>query len=84
MKIDACTKFVKNEVKTKLYRSFVNVPVDIDYVNADENEIIEWVLNELNSDDLSKMLGRPFTKNDINISNMKELIVDIDNWLNRH
>ena len=71
MKIDAKVEF-KDNVAEELDRSFVRVPVDIDYVEADEDDIISWI-----TDKLENMFGRTFCSEDFKVSNMTELVEEI-------
>lgn len=72
MKIDAKITFSK-EVADKLDRDWVRVPVDIDYVEATEDSIREWVMNELN-----EAFNRAFCYEDFEITNMDEIFEEID------
>lgn len=79
MKIDAKVVFRDKDIVNSLGgREYVVVPVDIDYVSADESEIIEWILNEMNDDDLSKMFGRQFIAEDIRVENMNLILAEIE------
>lgn len=79
MKVDAKVVFRDKDIVNSLGgREYVVVPVDIDYVSADESEIIEWILNEMNDDDLSKMLGRQFIAEDIRVENMNIILAEIE------
>ena len=71
MKIDAKIEF-NDEVAEKLDRSFVRVPVDMDYVESNAESIQTWVTNEL-----EEMFGRPFMHDDFEITNMHELIEEL-------
>lgn len=71
MKIDAKVEFSK-EIAEQLDRDFVRVPVDIDYVESDEQDIKSWVANELES-----MFGRSFMQEDFEVKNMEDIIEDI-------
>ena len=46
MKIDAKIEF-SDEVAEKLDRNWIRVPVDIDYVEDNEDSVKTWVMNEL-------------------------------------
>lgn len=72
MKIDAKVEFDDATAK-ELDRSWFRVPVDIDYVHADEADIREWVANEL-----VDAFGRPFNDESFKITNMQELIEEIN------
>lgn len=79
MKVDAKVVFRDKDIVNSLGgREYVIVPVDIDYVSADESEIIEWILNEMNDDDLSKMFGRQFIAEDIRVENMNLILAEIE------
>lgn len=72
MKIDAKIIFSK-EVADKLDRSWIRVPVDIDYVESNEDSIREWVMNELN-----EVFNQAFCYEDFEITNMDEILEEID------
>ena len=72
MKIDAKIIFSK-EVADKLDRSWIRVPVDIDYVESNEDSIKEWVMNELN-----EVFNQAFCYEDFEITNMDEIFEEID------
>lgn len=71
MKIDAKISFNDN-IADELDRNWVRVPVDIDYVEDNEDSVHTWVVNELED-----MFGRPFMNEDFEITNMDELIEEI-------
>ena len=71
MKIDAKVEF-SSSAAAKLGRDYVNVPVDIDYVEDNEDAVNEWVLIELES-----MFGQSVKHDDFNVTNMDEVIEDI-------
>jgi len=72
MKIDARVEF-DEATATELFRDYVRVPVDIDYVEADYESVREWVANELET-----MFGRPFAVEDFKIKNIDEIIDEIN------
>ena len=71
MKIDAKIIFSK-EVADKLDRSWIRVPVDIDYVEDNAESVYTWVVNEL-----EEMFGCSFMNDDFEITNMNELIEEL-------
>ena len=72
MKIDAKIKF-NDKAAEELGRSWMRVPVDIDYIHADEAEIREWVGNEL-----AEAFGRSISDDCFEITNMQELVEEIN------
>ena len=72
MKIDAKIEF-NDKTAEELGRSWFHVPVDIDYVHADEAEIREWVSNEL-----AEAMGRTIDDDCFEITNMQEIIQEIN------
>lgn len=72
MKIDAKVEF-NDKAAEELGRSWFRVPVDIDYVHADEADIREWVGNEL-----AEAFGRSISNDCFEITNMQELIEEIN------
>ena len=72
MKIDANVEF--NDAATKeLGVMLEHVPVDIDYVHADADEIREYVGNEL-----AEKFGKSINNDSFDITNMQELIEEIN------
>ena len=71
MKIDAKIEFSPSTA-AKLGRDQAIVPVDIDYVEGNEDAVNEWVLIELES-----MFGQSFKYDDFRVNNMDEVIEDI-------
>ena len=72
MKIDAKVEF-SDEVASQLERSFVRVPVDMDYVEGNEQDIRSWIANELED-----MFGRSFMQEDFEVKNMEDIIEEIN------
>ena len=72
MKIDAKVEF-SDEVASQLERSFVRVPVDMDYVEGNEQDITSWIANELED-----MFGRSFMQEDFEVKNMEDIIEEIN------
>jgi uncharacterized membrane protein len=72
MKIDAKVEF-SDEVALQLERSFVRVPVDMDYVEGNEQDIRSWIANELED-----MFGRSFMQEDFEVKNMEDIIEEIN------
>ena len=71
MKIDAKIEFDAKATE-EFGCSCMCVPVDIDYVHADEADIREWVGNEL-----AEAFGRSISDSCFEITNMQELIQKI-------
>lgn len=71
MKIDARIKF-KEDIAKELGKDGVDVPVDIDYVEADEDIIIAWIMDELEN-----MFKRIFYVEDFKVTNMAELVEEL-------
>ena len=71
MKIDAKIEF-SDEVAEKLDRNWIRVPVDIDYVEDNEDSVKTWVMNEL-----EEMFSQAFNYEDFNITNMDEVLEEI-------
>lgn len=72
MKIDAKITF-NDKASEELDRSWCRVPVDIDYVSSCESDIREWVAGEL-----AEMFGRSFGDDEFEITNMQELVQEIN------
>ena len=72
MKIDAKITF-NDKAAEELDRSWCRVPVDIDYVSPYESDIREWV-----ADELAEMFGRSFGDDEFEITNMQELVQEIN------
>ena len=72
MKIDAKIEFCDSVAK-ELGKSFTTVSVDADYVTGNESDIYEWVTNELND-----QFGRTFSDEDFIITNLDEIIEEIN------
>ena len=71
MKIDAKIAF-SDEVAEKLDRNWIRVPVDIDYVEDNEDSVKTWVMNEL-----EVMFNQAFNYEDFKITNMDEVLEEI-------
>lgn len=71
MKIDAKIEF-SDEVAEKLGRNWIRVPVDIDYVEDNEDSVKTWVMNEL-----EEMFSQAFSYEDFKITNMDEVLEEI-------
>lgn len=73
MKIDANVELT--DMKAKEYgQTYVKVPVDIDYVEADVDAINEWVANEL-----EEMFGGSFCPDvDFVITNINDILEDME------
>ena len=71
MKIDAKIEF-SDEVAEKLDRNWIRVPVDIDYVEDNEDSVNTWVMNEL-----EVMFSQAFNYEDFKITNMDEVLEEI-------
>ncbi len=71
MKIDAKIEFSPSTA-AKLGRDQAIVPVDIDYVEDNEDAVNEWVLIELEN-----MFGQSFKYDDFRVTNIDEVIEDI-------
>ena len=71
MKIDAEVEL--NASKEEDYgESFIKIPVDIDYVEGNEESVIEWVRNALEE----KYHG-VFCDEDFTITNLEDIVEDI-------
>ena len=72
MKIDANVELT--DTKANEYgQTYVKVPVDIDYVEADVDAINEWVANEL-----EEMFGGSFCPGvDFDITNINDILEDM-------
>lgn len=72
MKIDA--KIELSDAKSKdCSQTYVKVPVDIDYVEGNEESVNEWIANEL-----EEMFGGSFCpSSDFTVTNMQDIIEDI-------
>ena len=69
MKIDAEVELLKKVADSLgLSQTSIVVPVDIDYVSAYEDEIYEWVANEL-----GEMFNRSFGDDEFHIMNLEEI-----------
>lgn len=68
MKIDARVEF-DEATAAELFRDYVRVPVDMDYVEADYESVHDWVSNELET-----MFGRSFMREQFTIVNMDEIV----------
>ena len=71
MKIDAKVEFSEAAEK-KFNRSSIEVPVDMDYVNADAESVISWIANELET-----MLGQAVMNDGFEVINMQDIIEDL-------
>lgn len=71
MKIDANVEFSQSAA-AKSGCIQTKVPVDIDYVEDNEDAVNEWVLIELEN-----MFGQSFKHDDFQVTNMDEVIEDI-------
>ena len=71
MKIDAKVTF-SDEVAEKLDRNWIRVPVDIDYVEDNEDSVKTWVMNEL-----EVTFNQAFNYEDFKIFNMDEILDEI-------
>ena len=72
MNIDA--KIELSDTKSKDYnKTYVKVPVDIDYVEGNEESVNEWLANVL-----EEMFGGSFCpSSDFTVTNMADIIEDI-------
>ena len=70
MKIDAEVVF-NAEVANELACRFDVVPVDLDYVEASESEIYDYVANELED-----RFGRIFGRDEFEITNINDILMD--------
>ena len=72
MKIEAKVKFSSWSGLGRLACSEVVVPVDQDYVEADYQEVYDWVEHEL-----ERMFGRSFIRHDFDVVNMLDVVDDL-------
>lgn len=72
MKIDANIEL--SDAKAEDYgQTYVTVPIDIDYVESDEESVNEWIANEL-----EEMFGGSFCPgDDFVVTNMESIIEEI-------
>ena len=72
MKIDA--EIELSDAKAEDYgQTYVKVPVDMDYVESNEESVNEWIANEL-----EEMFGGSFCAgSDFTVTNMEAIIEDI-------
>lgn len=61
------------DLAEQLEKKRININVDVDYVSADQDEIVEWVRNEL-----EEMFGCSFNDEDFKIKNLVDLVEDIN------
>lgn len=71
MKIDAEVEFIA-PIASLLETKNTTVQVDVDYVDIDENDIYEYVTNELYT-----IFGRSFGRDEFTIANMEEILEDM-------
>ena len=71
MKIDADIKLSEHKAKEVGYE-VAKVSIDADYVSAYEDEILDWVANELES-----MFKTPFNHSDFTIQNLEDIQSDL-------
>lgn len=50
-----------------------HIPVDQDYVSADEDELYQWIENEL-----EQMFGRTFSDREFEVKNFFDILDDLD------
>ena len=71
MKIDADVEFIA-PVASLLETKNATVQVDVDYVDIDENDVYEYVANELYT-----IFGRSFSRDEFTIANMEDILEDM-------
>lgn len=71
MKIGASVIF-NPDIAEVINAKWVTVNVDMDYVEADENDVTEYVATEL-----EEMYGRSFSTDEFEITNMADILEDI-------
>lgn len=71
MKIDAEVEFIA-PVASMLETKNATVQVDVDYVDVDENEVYEYIANELYT-----IFGRSFSRDEFTVANMEDILEDM-------
>lgn len=69
MKIDAHVTVISEGCNVDII-----VPIDADYVNADVDEIVDYIIN---SDKIYEALGRTPSVDEVEVKNMDEILEDI-------
>lgn len=71
MTIDVEVEFIA-PVASILETKNATVQVDVDYVDVDENEVYEYIANELYT-----IFGRSFSRDEFTVANMEEILEDM-------
>ena len=71
MTIDVEVEFIA-PVASILKTKNATVQVDVDYVDVDENEVYEYIANELYT-----IFGRSFSRDEFTVANMEEILEDM-------
>lgn len=71
MKIDVEVEFIA-PVASMLETKNATVQVDVDYVDVDENEVYEYIANELYT-----IFGRSFSRDEFTVANMEDILEDM-------